>query len=123
MKKPMLSSLNIDDVLRAALREDMNGEDISTQAILDRSSTGQADLICKEEGILAGVSVFKRVFELLDDNVTFDLNVDDGSFVKKMQKLGTITGPIHILLSGERVSLNYLQRMSGIATYTKKNDR
>ena len=120
MKKPMLSSLNIDDVLRAALREDMNGEDISTQAILDRSATGQADLICKEEGILAGVSVFKRVFELLDDNVTFDLNVDDGSFVKKMQKLGTITGPIHILLSGERVSLNYLQRMSGIATYTKK---
>ena len=67
MKKPMLSSLNIDDVLRAALREDMNGEDISTQAILDRSATGQADLICKEEGILAGVSVFKRVFELLDD--------------------------------------------------------
>lgn len=120
MKKPILSSLNIDDVLRAALREDMNGEDISTQAILDRSATGQADLICKEEGILAGVSVFKRVFELLDDNVTFDLNVDDGSFVKKMQKLGTITGPIHILLSGERVSLNYLQRMSGIATYTKK---
>lgn len=120
MKKPLLNFLMIDDLLRAAIREDVNGEDVSTQAVSERETTCQVDLICKEDGVLAGIPVFMRVFELLDSKVSFDFSVEDGASVKKGQILGSIIGSVETLLTGERVALNYLQRMSGIATYTRK---
>lgn len=120
MKKPLLNFLMIDDLLRAAIREDVNGEDVSTQAVSERGTTCQVDLICKEDGVLAGIPVFMRVFELLDSKVSFDFSVEDGASVKKGQILGSVIGSVETLLTGERVALNYLQRMSGIATYTRK---
>ena len=120
MKKPLLNFLMIDDLLRAAIREDVNGEDVSTQAVSERETTCQVDLICKEDGVLAGIPVFMRVFELLDSKVSFDFSVEDGASVKKGQILGSVIGSVETLLTGERVALNYLQRMSGIATYTRK---
>lgn len=120
MKHPVLSPLMMDDLLRAALREDINGEDVSTQAVMVPGAVGQVDLICKEDGIVAGLPVFFRVFELLSEDVSFSFAVKDGDAVKKGQRLGTVTGPVETLLSGERVALNFLQRMSGIASYTQK---
>lgn len=120
MKKPLLNFFMIDDLLRAAIREDVNGEDVSTQAVSERETTCQVDLICKEDGVLAGIPVFMRVFELLDSKVSFDFSVEDGASVKKGQILGSVIGSVETLLTGERVALNYLQRMSGIATYTRK---
>lgn len=120
MKKPLLNFLMIDDLLRAAIREDVNGEDVSTQAVSERETTCQVDLICKEDGVLSGIPVFMRVFELLDSKVSFDFSVEDGVSVKKGQILGSVIGSVETLLTGERVALNYLQRMSGIATYTRK---
>lgn len=93
---------------------------MSTQAVSERGTTCQVDLICKEDGVLAGIPVFMRVFELLDSKVSFDFSVEDGASVKKGQILGSVIGSVETLLTGERVALNYLQRMSGIATYTRK---
>ena len=120
MKKPLLNFLMIDDLLRAAIREDVNGEDVSTQAVSERETTCQVDLICKDDGGLAGIPVFMRVFEQMDSKVSFDFSVEDGASVKKGQILGSVIGSVETLLTGERVALNYLQRMSGIATYTRK---
>ncbi len=120
MKKPVLNNIVIDELLMAALREDMNGEDVSTQSVLEEDALGQVDLICKEDGVLAGLPVFTRVFQLLDLRVSFSFEVEEGEFIKKGQRVGVITGPVEALLSGERVALNYLQRMSGIASYTRK---
>ena len=109
-----------DDLILAALKEDITSEDISTQAVMPNYQKGEVQLICKEDGVIAGLDIFKRVFELLDENTVTELYVKDGDEVKNKQLLAKVTGDIRVLLSGERTALNYLQRMSGIATYTKK---
>lgn len=110
--------LNVDELIMSALREDISSEDVTTNAVMRTAAKGTVDLICKQDGILAGLDVFKRVFTLLDTTTEFEMYVKDGDSIKKGDKLGTITGDIRVLLSGERTALNYLQRMSGIATYT-----
>lgn len=109
-----------DDLILAALKEDITSEDISTQAVMPEYCLGEVQLICKEDGVIAGLDVFKRVFELLDEKTVTKLYVKDGDEVKNKQLLATVTGDIRVLLSGERTALNYLQRMSGIATYTRR---
>ena len=113
-----LMNLNVDDVILQALREDITSEDITTNSVMPEYQLGEVQLICKQDGILAGIEVFKRVFELLDSATTFDMVAKDGDEVKNGQLLGTIKGDIRVLFEGERTALNYLQRMSGIATYT-----
>ena len=112
--------LNADDLILAALKEDITSEDISTNAVMRQYQLGEVDLICKEDGVIAGLDVFKRVFQLLDDRTEVTFTCKDGDRVKKGDQLGTVRGDIRVLLSGERTALNYLQRMSGIATYTRK---
>ncbi len=109
-----------DDLILAALKEDITSEDISTQAVMPNYCLGEVQLICKEDGVIAGLDVFKRVFELLDEKTVTELYVCDGDEVKNKQLLATVTGDIRVLLSGERTALNYLQRMSGTATYTRR---
>ncbi|MDD6483287.1 MAG: carboxylating nicotinate-nucleotide diphosphorylase [Clostridiales bacterium] len=110
--------LNADNLILSALREDITGEDITTNAVMREYQKGEVQLICKQDGVLAGLEVFKRVFELLDDKIEFEMNNSDGDFVKNGDVIGVVRGDIRVLLSGERTALNYLQRMSGIATYT-----
>ncbi len=109
---------NADPLIRMALDEDITSEDISTNAVMREAKQGEVDLICKEDGIIAGLSVFKRVFTLLDADTEITFFCQDGDEVKQGQKMGIVRGDIRVLLSGERTALNYLQRMSGIATYT-----
>ena len=111
--------INADDIILNALKEDITSEDISTNSVMRSYQLGEVELICKEDGVIAGLEVFKRVFELIDDNTEVSFNVEDGDKVKNGQKLGVVRGDIRVLLSGERTALNYLQRMSGIATYTR----
>ena len=111
--------VNADDLILAALKEDITSEDISTNAVMPQYQLGEVDLICKEDGVIAGLDVFKRVFELLDADTKVTFTCRDGDVVKKGQQLGVVRGDIRVLLSGERTALNYLQRMSGIATYTR----
>ena len=108
-----------DKLIMQALEEDITSEDITTNAVMRERREGEVELICKEDGIIAGLWVFERVFTLLDSSTTVTLFVKDGDEVKKGQKMGVVTGDIRVLLSGERTALNYLQRMSGIATYTR----
>ena len=110
--------VNADELIKSALREDITSEDITTNSVMHEYCLGEVDLICKQDGIIAGLEVFARVFEILDENTKTTLFCKDGDFVKKGQKLGVVRGDIRVLLSGERTALNYLQRMSGIATYT-----
>lgn len=110
--------LNVDPLIINALKEDITSEDVSTNSVMPCPQMGAVDLICKEDGIICGLQVFSRVFELLDDRIEVEYFVKDGDMIEKGQLLGRITGDIRVLLSGERVALNYLQRMSGIATYT-----
>lgn len=110
--------LNVDPLLLQALREDMPGEDVSTNAVMPCACPGTVDLIAKQDGIVAGLDVFARVFTLLDPATEVKFFCKDGDAVKSGEKLGVVNGDIRVLLSGERVALNYLQRMSGIATYT-----
>ena len=112
--------LNADDLILGALKEDITSEDITTNSVMPHYQLGEVELICKEDGIIAGLDVFKRVFELLDEKTEVTFSCKDGDVVKNGQKLGVIRGDIRVLLSGERTALNYLQRMSGIATYTRK---
>ena len=109
---------NADPLIRMALDEDITSEDISTNAVMREAKQGEVDLICKEDGIIAGLTVFKRVFTLLDADTEITFFCQDGDEVKQGQKMGVVRGDIRVLLSGERTALNYLQRMSGIATYT-----
>ena len=118
MLDPITLKLNVDPLILSALSEDINNEDVSTNSVMSENVAGQFDLICKEDGIICGLPVFERVFYLLDPQTKFDVLVKDGDAVKAGQKLGTVYGDIRVLLSGERTALNYLQRMSGIATYT-----
>lgn len=110
--------LNADHLIREALAEDITSEDITTNAVMPEARLGEVELICKQDGIVAGLGVFQRVFQLLDDSVSVEFYCQDGDQVVNGQKMATVTGDIHVLLSGERTALNYLQRMSGIATYT-----
>lgn len=112
-------NLQADRLILEALKEDISSEDVTTNAVIKEASKGEVDLICKQDGIIAGLDVFKRVFELLDCNIETEFYVKDGDNVKNTQLMGKVTGDIRVLLSGERVALNYLQRMSGIATYTR----
>ena len=111
--------LNADNLILLALQEDITSEDITTNSVMREFRLGEVELICKEDGVIAGLDVFKRVFELLDEKTEVTFNCTDGDEVKKGQKLGVVRGDIRVLLSGERTALNYLQRMSGIATYTR----
>ena len=111
--------MNADELILSALREDITSEDITTNSVMREYQKGEVELICKQDGVLAGLAVFKRVFELLDKNTEFEFYFKDGDEVKNKDKIGVIRGDIRVLLSGERVALNYLQRMSGVATYTK----
>ena len=111
--------MNADELILQALREDITSEDITTNSVMRHYQAGEVDLICKQDGIIAGLEVFKRVFELLDEKTETVFYVKDGDAVKKGEKIGLIRGDIRVLLSGERTALNYLQRMSGIATYTR----
>lgn len=111
-------TLNVDHLIKEALQEDISSDDVTTNAVMKEAVTGEVQLICKQDGVVAGLDVFRRVFEILDENVKTDFYCKDGDEVKKGELMGIITGDIRALLSGERVALNYLQRMSGIATYT-----
>ena len=111
--------INVDKYLLSALQEDITGEDVSTNAVMREEKTGTADLICKEDGVICGLEIFRRVFELLDENIRFETRFKDGDPVKKGDLIGIVTGDIRAILSGERTALNYLQRMSGIATHTR----
>lgn len=120
MNNPITLTLNADPLILSALREDITSEDVSTNSVTPAKQLGEADLICKEDGIICGLEIFARVFTLLDSSTHVELFAKDGDSVTKGQHLAKLTGDIRTLLSGERTALNYLQRMSGIATYTHK---
>ncbi len=115
---PITMKLQADPLLLMALQEDITSEDITTNSVMPDYGKGEVELICKEDGIIAGLDVFARVFTLLDSSTEITFYVKDGDAVKKGERMAIVTGDIRVLLSGERVALNYLQRMSGIATYT-----
>ncbi len=115
---PITMLLAADKYIRLALEEDINSEDVSTNAVMPEYRKGEVQLICKEDGIIAGLPVFGRVFTMLDPDTKIAYDVKDGDAVKKGWHLAAVTGDIRVLLSGERTALNYLQRLSGIATYT-----
>lgn len=112
--------MQADQLIRMALQEDITSEDVSTNAVMRSAVKGTVDLIAKEDGIIAGLDVYARVFRILDEKTEVHFNFKDGDAVKKGDLLATVNGDIRVLLSGERVALNYLQRMSGIATYTSQ---
>ncbi|SFO23288.1 nicotinate-nucleotide pyrophosphorylase [carboxylating] [Pseudobutyrivibrio sp. UC1225] len=113
-------TLNADELIRMALREDISSEDVSTNSVMPEAKPGEVELICKQDGIICGMDVYERVFKILDENTIVEKYVKDGDEVKKGQLMAKVKGDIRVLLSGERVALNYLQRMSGIATYTNE---
>ena len=110
--------LNVDPLILNALREDISSEDVSSNCVMKKAQLGEVDLICKQDGIICGLQVFERVFTLLDENTKAEFYVKDGEKVTAGQVMGKLYGDIRVLLCGERTALNYLQRMSGIATYT-----
>ena len=112
--------MHADQLIRMALQEDITSEDVSTNAVMPTATKGTVDLIEKEDGVIAGLDIYARVFTILDEKTEIDFHCKDGDEVKKGDLMATVTGDIRVLLSGERVALNYLQRMSGIATYTRQ---
>ena len=112
------SKVNIDEYIMRALKEDITSEDVTTNAVMPQYCLGRAELICKQDGIICGLEIFERVFQLLDPSTVFETNLKDGDQVHAGQLMGVVKGDIRVLLSGERTALNYMQRMSGIATYT-----
>ena len=118
MNDPVALKINADRYIRMAIEEDITSGDISTSCVMPVYQKGQAELICKQDGIIAGLGVFRRVFEMLDSTVGFDMHVNEGDEVKNGELMAVVTGDIRAILSGERTALNFLQRMSGIATYT-----
>ena len=118
MFDPITLKLTVDPLIESALKEDVTSEDVTTNSVMPKGVMGQVDLICKEDGVICGLQVFSRAFQLLDESTKIELSVKDGDHVKKGQHMGIVTGDIRVLLVGERTGLNYLQRMSGIATYT-----
>lgn len=118
MSDPVTFAVNADELIKLALKEDITSEDASTNAVIRKKTLGRVQLICKQNGVICGLSVFKRTFELLDGSVKIKLFAEDGDRVEKGQLLAEVEGDMRVLLSGERTALNFLQRMSGIATYT-----
>ena len=112
--------MQADQLIRMALQEDITSEDVSTNAVMPTATKGTVELIAKEDGVIAGLDIYARVFTILDEKTEIDFHCKDGDEVKKGELMATVTGDIRVLLSGERVALNYLQRMSGIATYTRQ---
>ena len=112
--------INVDEYILNTLREDITSEDVSTNAVMPEDRQGKAELICKQDGIICGLGIFERTFKMLDESSRFETNVKDGDRVQKGQLIGVIYGDIKAILSGERTGLNYLQRMSGIATITRE---
>ena len=112
--------LNVDPLILGALKEDITSEDVSTNSVMPVPRKGEVNLICKQDGVICGLQIFERVFTLLDENTEVELKAADGDRVKKGQLLAVVRGDIKVLLCGERTALNYLQRMSGIATYTSE---
>lgn len=110
--------LNVDPLILGALKEDITSEDVSTNSVMPHPQDGEVDLICKQDGIICGLQVFERVFTLLDEATKVEFFVQDGDEIKAGQLMAKVHGDIRTLLCGERTALNYLQRMSGIATYT-----
>ena len=121
MNYSITQKLNMDELILLALKEDITSEDITTNAIIKEGHRSEVELICKEDGMIAGLDVFQRVFELLDESAEFKRFFDDGASVKAKDRIGIVSADTRTLLSGERTALNYLQRMSGIATYTQKS--
>ncbi len=115
---PITKKLNVDHLIQLALQEDISSEDVTTNAVMPEAKPGEVELLCKEDGIIAGLEIFERVFKLLDEKTEVEFFAKDGDEVKVGQRLAVVRGDIRVLLSGERTALNYLQRMSGIATYT-----
>jgi nicotinate-nucleotide pyrophosphorylase (carboxylating) len=120
MIDPVTMKINMDPLILSALREDLTSEDVSANSVMPAGKDGEADLICKEDGVICGLQIFARVFTLLDGHTKAEFFCADGDEVKKGQKIGIVRGDIRVILSGERTALNYLQRMSGIATYTRQ---
>lgn len=120
MNNPITEKLHVDELIKMALAEDISNEDVTTNAVMPEYKKGTVDLICKQEGVICGLGVFARAFTLLDPATEVKLFKEDGDEVKKGELLATVTGDIRVLLSGERTALNYLQRMSGIATATRR---
>ena len=118
MFDPITLKLNVDPLILSALQEDISSEDVSTNSVMPSAQQGMAELICKQDGIICGLQVFERTFTLLDDTTRVEFFVNDGDFVEKGTLMANVYGDIRVLLSGERTALNYLQRMSGVATYT-----
>ncbi|MCD8329555.1 MAG: carboxylating nicotinate-nucleotide diphosphorylase [Lachnospiraceae bacterium] len=118
MFDPVTLKLHVDPLIISALQEDISSEDVSTNCVMPHPQAGEVDLICKEDGVVCGLQVFERVFTLLDETTRVDFFAADGEAVKQGQLLAKLHGDVRILLCGERTALNYLQRMSGIATYT-----
>ena len=112
--------LNADELILMALREDVSGEDVTTNSIMREAVIGEAQLICKQDGVICGLDTFTRTFLLLDEDMSFEMNAEDGDEVKSGQIIASVRGDIRAILIGERTALNYLQRMSGIATYTRQ---
>lgn len=119
MYDPTTMKLNVEPLILSALREDITSEDVTTNSVMPASCEGEADLICKQHGVICGLQVFERTFLLLDGGVRVETYVTDGDEVKKGQIIAKVRGDVRAILSGERTALNYLQRMSGIATYTR----
>jgi nicotinate-nucleotide pyrophosphorylase (carboxylating) len=115
-----IEAFNIDPLLLQALQEDISSEDVTTNAIVEKGKLAAVDLICKEDGVLAGIDVFARVFHLMDDKAELQIYFSDGDKIISGQKIATITADSRVLLTGERTALNYLQRMSGIASLTRQ---
>lgn len=120
MLNPVTLAVNADELIKLALKEDITSEDVSTNAVIGERVEGRVQLICKQDGIICGLPVFERVFKILDASTQIGFCVNDGDKVAKGQLLAEVKGDIRVLLSGERTALNYLQRMSGIATYTSQ---
>ena len=120
---PITMQLVADRYIKLALEEDISSEDVTTNAVMPEARSARVELISRESGVIAGLSVFSRVFTLLDGDTRFEFSVKDGDSVQKGQHLGTVYGDVRVLLSGERTALNYLQRLSGIATCTRETAR
>lgn len=120
MNDPVTLAVNCDKLIKSALAEDITSEDVSTNAIIRKFTKGTARLLCKQDGVICGLPVFERTFKLLDEGTQVVFYAQDGDRVRKGDLLAEVTGDIRVILSGERTALNYLQRMSGIATYTSQ---
>ena len=120
MFDPITMKLNVEPLIESALREDITNEDVSTNSVMPEAKKGEADLLCKQDGIICGLQIFTRVFTLLDPDTEVELYVKDGEAVKNGQLMAKVRGDMRVILCGERTALNYLQRMSGVATMARE---